>query len=482
MRQYVRYFFFNYLLMFFCLAIPGILFFMSFLWSALMILILFAIYYSFKRKDKLTPSLILFNFILTIIVVVIFSLCMVISKGYMSHSIWVLYHLITAPFYPLAAGMMFMGMYLDARVVIIVILACNTLISYFYLKPHISLQKVGLVIVVMGLLGTMDYHIYSHSPAHKYKGGHDFEYMNGYSSTDLSVFYPYNPNNQLVTLKEPSTFTIENEADMPILDGAEACYPVYSAIAKAVYKNINLLEEKYNKIDDYQYTNGKIVSFTNTSQGYSRLINGEVDMFFGAKPSASQLNEAKEQGVEFEYTPIGKEAFVFFVDQNNPVHNLSTDQVKSIYHGDITNWKDVGGSQEDIIAFQRPERSGSQAMMNYFMGDVSLKEPLTYEILSGMTGIIQEVAEYQNEKGAIGYTFKYFLEGLHQEENVRILSINNIAPTTENIKKQSYPFSTYLYCVTLKSNTKKNVQKLKDYLLSPQGQYIIEKTGYCALK
>jgi len=78
---------------------------------------------------------------------------------------------------------------------------------------------------------------------------------------------------------------------MPILDGAEACYPVYSAIAKAVYKDIGQIEKAYSETEDYNYynTNGKIVTFTNTSVGYTRLINGEVDMFFGAKPSKSQL-------------------------------------------------------------------------------------------------------------------------------------------------------------------------------------------------
>ena len=154
--------------------------------------------------------------------------------------------------------------------------------------------------------------------------------MNGYSSTDLSHFYPYTENSQLVELQEPSTFTIENEKDMPILDGAEACYPVYSAIAKAVYKDIGQIEKAYSETEDYNYynTNGKIVTFTNTSVGYTRLINGEVDMFFGAKPSKSQLAEAKEAGVEFEYTPIGREAFVFFVNEDNPVSHLSRNKLK----------------------------------------------------------------------------------------------------------------------------------------------------------
>ena len=358
------------------------------------------------------------------------------------------------------------------------------MIMYIYLKPAIPIKKMIIQILCFVLLCATSLFIYHYSPARKYKGGHDFEYMGGYSTTDLSPFYVYNLHHQLVELPDPSHFIIEKEEDMPILDGAEACYPVYSAVAKAVYKDIDKIEKDYSQSNafDYYNTNGKIVTFTNTSVGYSRLINGEIDMFFGAKPSTSQLEEAKEAGVEFDYTPIGQEAFIFFVNTNNPVSNLTSNQIRSIYHGDITNWSEVGGNNHEILAFQRPERSGSQAMMSYFMKDVSLKEPLQYEYISGMSGIITQTAEYNGEDNAIGYTFKYFLEGLHQEENVKVLSIDGIPPTKENLQSHAYPLSTYLYCVTLKSNQKENVKKLKEYLLSEQGQYIIDQTGYCALK
>jgi len=319
------------------------------------------------------------------------------------------------------------------------------------------------------------------SPNHKYSGGgHGFEYMNGYSSTDLSDYTPYSDSGKLATLPDGADFVIENVDDMPILDGAEACYPLYSAVAKAIYKDIDIIEK--NHINDYKGHNGAVVTFTNSSVGYYRLFDGEVDMFFGAKPSASQLEEAKEMGVELVYTPIGKEAFVFFVNEDNPVENLTTEQIKSIYHGDITNWKQVGGDNEKIIAFQRPERSGSQSMMTYFMGDVSLKEPVTYEMQSAMSGIISQVAEYHNEGGAIGYSFRYFFEELSPVEGTKMLSVDGVYPSTENIKNGSYPVVSGLYCVTVKGNKNENVQKVIDFLLSEDGQYLVEQSGYSPIK
>lgn len=434
------------------------------------------IYYAFSYK-KIDENILKIIFIINILSYLSLLLSFLISQSHTTHPIWYSFFGINFPYAFIFLFFTFLGEFYDSIILVLIINTIELLFCYYAVKPQINIKKVIIICTCFLLSLGLDFYLYQNSPSQKYKG-HDFEYMNGYSSTDLSPFFPYTENNQLVKLPTQSSFIIEDEKDMPILDGAEACYPVYAAIANATYKNIDQIEKKY-AIEFNE--NGKIVTFYNSSDGYSRLFNGDIDMFFGAKPSQEQLKEAKDLGVELEYTPIGKEAFVFFVNQKNPINNLKSNDIRSIYHGDITNWKDVGGIDHNIIAFQRPENSGSQVMMKYFMQDVTLKEPLTYEMQTAMGDIIQETAEYYNEDGAIGYTFKYFLEGLNQEENVKILSIDNIYPTVENINNQSYPLSTYLYCVTLKSNKKGNVKKLKEFLLSPQGQYIIEQTGYCPL-
>ena len=125
----------------------------------------------------------------------------------------------------------------------------------------------------------------------------------------------------------------------------------------------------------YTVENGKIVTFTNTVYGYERLVDRKVDIMIAARPSDSQKEYAAQKIEQIETLPIAEEAFVFFVEESNPVRGLTSEQIRAIYHGDITNWKEVGGPDLKIIAFQRPENSGSQVMMKYFMGDVSLKEP-----------------------------------------------------------------------------------------------------------
>lgn len=347
-------------------------------------------------------------------------------------------------------------------------------------KPlYITLVPYLITAVVVLLCGAFSAKQYLNRPEVRY-AGHGFDYMHGYSSTDFTDYTVYSEHSKLVSLDHESEFMIGNEADMPVMDGAEACYPVYAAVAKAVYRNIDVIESDALQTDA-QYTNGKIVTFTNTVRGFIRLLYGEVDLLYGARPSKDQFAQAAYEKIDLTVTPIGREGFVFFVEQDNPIDNLTSDQVRAIYHGEITNWSEVGGKDQPIKAFQRPQNSGSQAMMEYFMGNVSLMEPNTYEIVDAMAGVIDEVAQYADERGAMGYSFRYFVEGLRQEKNVKLLSIDGIAPTVENIESGSYPLSVDLCLITRTNDPNQNVQRMIDFMLSPDGQEIVRCTGYAGL-
>ena len=318
----------------------------------------------------------------------------------------------------------------------------------------------------------------SESDQEKY-GGHGFKYMHGWSSTDFTGYHVYD-GEKLAVLDHEASLQITDPERMPVLDGAEACYPLYAAAAKAVYKDIGKLEDGYRKEEDLYY-NGRIVTFSNTVMGYDRLVGGQVDIIIAARPSQNQKDTARNCIEQIRTVPIAREAVVFFVEEDNPVDSLTADQIRKIYSGEITNWKEVGGKDQKIIAFQRPEDSGSQVMMKYFMGDVPLMEPKTYETINAMEGVIQQVAQYHNEAGAFGYTFKYFLTGLNQEKHVKIVRIDDIEPTAENIRSGKYPAVANVVAATLVSNNDPEVRAMVEFFLSENGQELAEKTGYAAL-
>ena len=418
----------------------------------------------------------------------IFTVMMLISSGNAEGTLMMNFCWFIAPFAPVILICMLNGQYM-----LLYVTAFLTYLAGFAVSAclgKIRIRKLAVPAAVTAVCLILSTVLYINRPAVRY-AGHGFEYMNGYSSTDFTDYMVYSDNSRLVTLDHAPDLIIENEEDMPVLDGAEACYPLYAAFAKAVYKDIDLIEkERLNREYGENRYNGKIVTFTNSVNGFYRLLDGGrdpekfgdgADMFFGARPSPDQLELAREEGVELEITPIGHEAFVFFTEEDNPVNDLTSEQIRAIYHGDITNWKELGGKDQEILAFQRPRNSGSQTMMEYFMGDISLKEPKTYERVDAMTGVIREVAQYANEKGAMGYSFRYFLEELNQEKGVKMLSVDGVYPSLENIESGSYPLVTDVCLITRKDDPNPYVRKMIDFILSEDGQTIVRETGYAGL-
>jgi phosphate transport system substrate-binding protein len=278
---------------------------------------------------------------------------------------------------------------------------------------------------------------------------------------------------RLISPKTPPSLQIDH--DYPVLDGAEALIPIYAAAANAIYKA--------DVIRDGENTRGKTVRFSQSSPAaYKALLDGEADMIFAAAPSDEQKQEAAAKGLSYTLTPIGREAFVFLVNEQNPVKSLSVEQLRDIYSGKINDWKDVGGAPEKIMAFQRNEGSGSQtAMLRGVMRGTPMRKPLEAEYVGGMGGLLRGVAGYRNFGNAIGYSFRYYATAMNSVPGIRLLAVNGIEPTVENIRNGSYPFTNDFYIVTVRPPSE-NAARLRDWFVSDEGQQFIAEAGYVPLR
>lgn len=282
-------------------------------------------------------------------------------------------------------------------------------------------------------------------------------------------YLPFDEESKIVKIDSKLlSFDDVSDFNLPIIDGATAAFPVYSAFVHAVYP------------EDTKLYDG-VFQFNNTLYGYQLLAQKKTDIFIGAAPSAEQVEYAESLGTTFEYTQIGYEAFVFFVHKDNPINSLTLEQIKGIYSGQITNWSQVGGNDEEIVPFQRNEGSGSQSMLIRLMGDTPIIEPDMKERVGGMGGIIKEVADYKNKSTSIGFSFRFYVEGIIKNPDIKMIAINGVTPTKENIKNGTYPIIAPVYAVTYEGNQKENVYKLIEWMLSEEGQYIIEETGYVGM-
>ncbi len=283
---------------------------------------------------------------------------------------------------------------------------------------------------------------------------------------NLNIYKPFEEHTEAVKLNEKTNLKIVT--NIPIMDGATALYPLYSAFAQAVYPK-----------KEYDIYRSEVMCNT-TPDAYNNLIVGEADVIFVAQPSKEQRENAKKFNVELELTPIGREAFVFFVNSNNPVSGLTTQQIQDIYSGKITNWKEVGGNNESIRAFQRPENSGSQTMLQKLMEGKELMIPPKEDVVQSMGGIIEQTANYRNYKNAIGYSFLFFATEMVKNDEIKLLKVDGIYPDSNTIKNKQYPLAADFYAVTT-GEKGPEVESLIEWILSPQGQYIVEKTGYTPL-
>ena len=287
----------------------------------------------------------------------------------------------------------------------------------------------------------------------------------------ISWYYyePWRRNTKVLVVEAEEKYKISTE--LPKIDGAYALYPVYSGVVRALY------DRKEYENDPYEYlnTNGSDVTFRN-------LLNNKVDLIFSAPPSKKQLADAKAKGLSYEITPFAKEAFVFFVNSKNPVNGLSSEQIRKIYSGQITDWSQIDRRfSGNIKPFQRNQGSGSQTMLEKIMGNTPIMPPLKEDRLGGMGGIINDVAGYRNYQEAVGFTFRYFSTEMFKNGEIKLLAIDGVEPTVENIRNGSYPFIADCCMITVKPRTE-NIKKIVDFILSPAGRELVEKTGYVPIE
>ena len=282
---------------------------------------------------------------------------------------------------------------------------------------------------------------------------------------DVARYLPFEEGSDLAKVDTD----IMLDGDLPVLDGAAALVPIYASVIDNIYPEGCVTYEGGTFSDDNYYgenfAEGSAMRYRNTVRGFNAVVDGSADIFFTAHPSADQMAYAQEQGVELELIPVGYEAFVFFVNEQNPVTGLTTDEIRSIYAGEITNWSQVGGPDKLINPLTRVAGSGSQTMMDAFMGDIPIAPRNPGSIFGG----------------ALGYSFRYYLSGMVQNDRVRMLDINGVSPTPENIRNGSYPLVAQFYIVYRADNDNPNVRRVVDFMLSEDGAELIRQCGYTPL-
>lgn len=265
-------------------------------------------------------------------------------------------------------------------------------------------------------------------------------------------------------------------SNYPEVDGSTATLPL---AGKLLYESTG-----YGVADHYYFTSVSwdmllpYKIFTTTDPSYKALSKGKADMLLVYE--ASDNTKKKVAGYsKFQIKPIGRDALVFLVNKSNPVQSLTTEQIRDIYSGKITNWKEVGGADKKIKPYQRQEDSGSQTMMKKLvMKGLKISNTPTIPVESTMGGLIDKIGE---DTDSIGYSVYYYAHGMYDMDYSRLINVDGVSPTNDTIKSGAYPHVNDFFCVLPQKPTR-YAKRLSNWLLSAEGQKFVADCGYVPIK
>lgn len=259
--------------------------------------------------------------------------------------------------------------------------------------------------------------------------------------------------------------------NLPSMDGSTSLIPLEAGIRAAIF-DISMEEATAQ------------VAHSSTWTSFHNLLSGSAELIFSCPLSQEQYDIAAEQGIELEEVPVAMEGFVFVVNAGNPVDTLTQAQLRDIYSGKITNWKEVGGNDEPIIAYQRNYDSGSQNYMIDFMGDVPLMSAPVEMRPDTMEGLMDVLAVNDNASCAIGYSVYAYAADMYGGGNaIKFIRVDGVAPDKQTMAAGDYPLLGKNYAIFRADEPEDSpVRTLVRWMTSYEGQLAIAKAGYVTLE
>jgi phosphate transport system substrate-binding protein len=212
--------------------------------------------------------------------------------------------------------------------------------------------------------------------------------------------------------------------------------------------------------------------------GIAALINGSTDICEASRPmkDKEKADVKAQRGAEAKEISVAVDGIAIYLNNSNPIKELSIEQLKNIYTGKTSNWKDVGGKDAEIILYGRENSSGTYAFFKEHVlanGDFA---PRT-QTLSGTATVVNSVSKDLN---SIGYGGIAYAKGIKYAKVKKDANSPAIEPNMTTVLSGTYPISRYLYWYVL-GEPSGEIKKLVDWVLGPEGQATVKEVGYYPL-
>ena len=213
--------------------------------------------------------------------------------------------------------------------------------------------------------------------------------------------------------------------------------------------------------------------------GIAAKLNKTIDIALSSRDmSEAEWKKAKDAGLELNEVTIAFDGITIVVNKSNPVKNLTTEQLRAIYIGEIKNWKEVGGADEKIVVLSRDSSSGTHVFFKeHILRKGNAKGPEEFAKTALFLPSNEALkSEIESSKGAIAYI------GMgYSDSSTKELTVNGIEANLVNVKSKKYPIARPVFWYTEKKID--GVTKdLVDFMLSAKGQEIVKKEGFVPVK
>ena len=233
--------------------------------------------------------------------------------------------------------------------------------------------------------------------------------------------------------------------NLPTIDASVAFYPLASKIVENIYWSES-------------YTNE--LNWVSTAEAYENIVNGKVDAVIVSEPSKEQIELIKNSNKNLKFIPFTKEALVFYVNMKNNINSLTIEEIQKIYLGEY---------DKNITTYQLEKNNGSQTCFENIVENNIIDEK--HIEIKDMITIIKSVVY---DKNSIAYAFNSFYTKVCNSPKLKLISINGVEPTKENILTKKYPLLYDVYFIYDEENLNPNLKTIENWLLSEEGQEVIK--------
>ncbi len=250
----------------------------------------------------------------------------------------------------------------------------------------------------------------------------------------------------------------KNRGNKVVIKGSTTVLPITQKAA-----------EEYHKIS----STGITIEGSGSGNGIKSLLDGNCDIANSSREmKEEEIKLASSKNIRVKEIAVAYDMIVPVLHPSNPVSNLSLDQLKAIYDGSITDWKQVGGKPGRVVVISRDTSSGTYEIWEKIvMKKADVRRDALLQASNG--AIVSVISENPLAIGYIGYGYI--------NETVKPCKVNSVDGTIENGKSGQFPISRKLYMYVDENRLSAEAKNFIDFLLAKEGQKLVKETGFIPL-